>query len=397
MNDHTRPASDHGGGADLLLQRYAEANALDEARPGPGLREAVLAHARAQAAAHAQANPSFAEVTPQAASSRTAANDSAWKLRALGSLAVLGLAGLLVLQFDRGRPDERELALGQPSASTAPAPQAPARAETPPLAAPALATAPSPSLPEGPPDPPVAAGKPTPNHPPAAPPGPADEGSDKLPRSASVASKETLPAPSAFPAAPVAPAAPRAAANDTADTPVAPPETLASRSAPVQMEHAPASPSSDALPAESYSGNADQAPARLQAKRARPPAAAAMERSRPATGSKAAQASGALAERRSEVPAPGPDAALLGAAARGSLQGTVDALAQGADINARQPDGRTALMLAAGRGDVAVIRLLIDRGADPQRLDREGLNAADWARRSGHPEVLPLLEVLPAR
>lgn len=86
---------------DDLLQRYREANEHDPTRPGPALRENVLAQARTAAT-----------------QTRPAANDTAWRWRALGGLAVLGLATLGVLQFDRGEPEEREVALGE---ATAPA------------------------------------------------------------------------------------------------------------------------------------------------------------------------------------------------------------------------------------------------------------------------------------
>jgi Ankyrin repeats (many copies) len=110
-----------------LLQRYREANAHDAARPAPALRETVLAHARAAAAARAE--------TP-APARRPAANDSAWTWRAFGGLAVIGLAGLLVLQFERGAPEEKEAALGttgvsRPAVQPAPAPMAKAAAAPP--------------------------------------------------------------------------------------------------------------------------------------------------------------------------------------------------------------------------------------------------------------------------
>jgi outer membrane biosynthesis protein TonB len=111
---------------DELLKRYHEANEHDPARPGAALRENVLAQARASAGKH----------TAPGAGRPEAANEAAWRWRALGGLAVLGLAALVVLQFDRGTPDERELALGQPSTSPA-APQA----KSPAPAYPAPATA----------------------------------------------------------------------------------------------------------------------------------------------------------------------------------------------------------------------------------------------------------------
>lgn len=87
---------------DELLQRYREANALDPARPGPAVRENVLARAR-----------TAAQSVRAPGTERPAANDPAWRWRALGGLAVLGLATLVVLQFDRGYPQEREVALGE--------------------------------------------------------------------------------------------------------------------------------------------------------------------------------------------------------------------------------------------------------------------------------------------
>ena len=107
---------------DELLQRYREANAHDPARPDPALREKVLAEARTAAA---QARETPGHTKPQAA------NDSAWRWRAFGGLAVLGLATLVVLQFDGGTPEEREIALGEaqaPSRAAAPA-EAPAAAQ----------------------------------------------------------------------------------------------------------------------------------------------------------------------------------------------------------------------------------------------------------------------------
>ena len=90
---------------DSLLQRYREANDIDTARPSPALRETVLA--RARAAAQSARAPDR---------ERPAANDAAWRWRALGGLAVLGLATLVVLEFDRGPRQEREVALGETTA-----------------------------------------------------------------------------------------------------------------------------------------------------------------------------------------------------------------------------------------------------------------------------------------
>ena len=50
-------------------------------------------------------------------------------------------------------------------------------------------------------------------------------------------------------------------------------------------------------------------------------------------------------------------------------------LAAGADVNGTDPDGRTALMVAAGRNDQALVELLLEAGADAgQGMSRPLLN-----------------------
>jgi hypothetical protein len=113
---------------DPLLERYREANGLDPARPAPSVRENVLARARSL------------EKAPPGNARPAAANDAAWRWRAIGGLAVLGLATLVVLQFDRDAPVERG-ARPRPAESMTPSP-APAQATAPATTQPA-ARAPS--------------------------------------------------------------------------------------------------------------------------------------------------------------------------------------------------------------------------------------------------------------
>lgn len=98
---------------DELTLRYREASAHDTRRPGDHVREVVRAHAQSVIASASDdaARPLYTR-TP-------AANQSHWKISLLASIALAGITGLLVLQFDRGRPEEKELVFGRPDASPA--------------------------------------------------------------------------------------------------------------------------------------------------------------------------------------------------------------------------------------------------------------------------------------
>ncbi len=74
----------------------------------------------------------------------------------------------------------------------------------------------------------------------------------------------------------------------------------------------------------------------------------------------------------------------------------------GADVNAADHEGNTALHQAAARGDVAMIEYLVSKGADVTRVNREGQSTADMAngpvqRTQPYPEALKLLEKLGAK
>lgn len=58
-------------------------------------------------------------------------------------------------------------------------------------------------------------------------------------------------------------------------------------------------------------------------------------------------------------------------------------LDRGAEVDARAPNGSTALMLAARYGSEGAVNVLLDRGADPRRRDDQGLDAAAFARAAG--------------
>lgn len=84
-------------------------------------------------------------------------------------------------------------------------------------------------------------------------------------------------------------------------------------------------------------------------------------------------------------------APLLLAAGEGRLDAVRYLLDQGADVNARDERGRSALAEAAFYGNVSVIKELILRGADINAISDEG-TALDIAVHTKHADVVGLLK-----
>ena len=83
---------------------------------------------------------------------------------------------------------------------------------------------------------------------------------------------------------------------------------------------------------------------------------------------------------------------LPGAAKRGEFAMVKQLVDQGADTNARDSYGVTALMHAAEAGHVAVVGHLLERGADPNLRDTsDGMTALMVSAAEGHSEVVRLL------
>lgn len=88
-----------------------------------------------------------------------------------------------------------------------------------------------------------------------------------------------------------------------------------------------------------------------------------------------------------------PVSRLLTAAGQGDADEVLRLLDEGVPIDAVD-NGRfpfTALMHAAFRGRVEVVRLLLDRGADVTREDLDSFTAITLAAREGHWEIVKLL------
>lgn len=85
--------------------------------------------------------------------------------------------------------------------------------------------------------------------------------------------------------------------------------------------------------------------------------------------------------------------ALMFAASYGFIAIVKDLLAHRADPNvvAKDDTGWTALIAAAHKGHVDVIRVLLDHGADFTIKDKEGKTALVWAEAQGHADVARVL------
>jgi ankyrin repeat protein len=63
----------------------------------------------------------------------------------------------------------------------------------------------------------------------------------------------------------------------------------------------------------------------------------------------------------------------------------------GINVNAKDKDGATVLMIASEKGDTEMTRVLLKSGADPNASDVDGYTALMFASYSGNPEIVRLL------
>ena len=92
-----------------------------------------------------------------------------------------------------------------------------------------------------------------------------------------------------------------------------------------------------------------------------------------------------------KVANPAADQALRDASLEGQLGLMVTAVDDGAQIEARDADGRTALMYAAFNGHTECVRWLLDRGAAAGARENLGRTALMFASTGPFPETVQLL------
>ena len=69
-------------------------------------------------------------------------------------------------------------------------------------------------------------------------------------------------------------------------------------------------------------------------------------------------------------------------------------LDRGADVNAASPNGSTPLMMAAQYGSEDSVKILLARGADVRLRNQRELRAADFARQAGRESLTRMLDKL---
>jgi hypothetical protein len=280
---------------DALLARYhaaqAALNAPEANGPSAQTRANILNYA-AEIATNLVAVPAIKQRAQSPIDTeKPAANDGQWKIRTLATVAIFGLTSLLLLQWDRGTPEEKEVAF-----STARPPVA-ARAES--AAAPAAAPTPS-----------------------------------------SAPSTAPLPAPAITP--------PKADAPRNA---AAPPAAKAAEYGAAQSARREGAASPDARLKKSDSTDAETS---MQ--------------------DKSASVSGFAAQL--------PNAALFAAIRSGDAAAVQQALANGADKNAKR-NGTPAITLCVQSGKLNLVQLLAAAGADVNAPDAQGTTPLAHARARG--------------
>src|SRR5260370_38516317 len=82
---------------------------------------------------------------------------------------------------------------------------------------------------------------------------------------------------------------------------------------------------------------------------------------------------------------------LITAAYQGDVKTAIAQLAEGADVNARDCDGDTALVLASERGHIELVKVLLKNGADVNAKNLNGVTALIAAAENHATAVVKIL------
>jgi ankyrin repeat protein len=83
---------------------------------------------------------------------------------------------------------------------------------------------------------------------------------------------------------------------------------------------------------------------------------------------------------------------LIDTAKKGDTAKVNALLNKGADVNAKDKDGKTALMAASEKGHTEIVKTLIDNGANVNAKSKIGSTALMLASLGGHTEIVQLLK-----
>lgn len=82
---------------------------------------------------------------------------------------------------------------------------------------------------------------------------------------------------------------------------------------------------------------------------------------------------------------------LIDGARHGDVEDVLEALKGGANVNAQDDLGRTALHMASANGRLELVQLLLEAGADVGTCNVEKNTPLHWACLNGHVQVVALL------
>ena len=83
---------------------------------------------------------------------------------------------------------------------------------------------------------------------------------------------------------------------------------------------------------------------------------------------------------------------LMEATTKGDSEKVKALLEKGADVNAKENNGLTALMRAAFAGQSEIVQALVAKGADVNTKVNNGFTALMMAKKKGHKEIVRILK-----